>query len=459
MAPPLRLLDDRTRFDWLRLLRTDGVGPRTFFKLFSRYGSAGAALEALPSLAVRSGRAITPPHPDLISRELDAAERMGVRFVARGEAGYPPALRVIDSAPPMLAIRGQTAVLDLPCVAIVGSRNASASGMRFAETLAEGIGGAGYGVVSGLARGIDARAHAASLLTGTVAVLAGGHDRIYPREHAGLLDAILERGAVVSEMPMGWTPRGRDFPRRNRIVSGMSLGVVVVEAALRSGSLITARFAAEQGREVFAVPGSPMDPRAAGTNRLLRDGATICCAATDVIEALAPMRGRDPVADDVSDGLLETPADIESPLWDEFDADILDGAPEDAPQDLLGRAPGGDFHGGSGRTAASAFAALSAPLSWAFEEGAAPFAAAPPERATDLARKTGGQSPVNPDLVAPAVAVARLLGPSPLTVDDLIRLSGLSAGVVNAALVELDLEGRLERHGAQAVSLAATAAT
>ncbi|MFC3638613.1 DNA-processing protein DprA [Camelimonas fluminis] len=444
MASRPRLLDDQTRFDWLRLLRTDGVGPRTFLKLFSRYGSAGAALAALPSLAARSGRMITPPHPDVIARELDAAERMGVRFVARGEAGYPPALRAIDSAPPLLAIRGQAAVLDLPCVAIVGSRNASASGMRFAGALAGEIGGAGYGVVSGLARGVDARAHAASLLTGTVAVLAGGHDRIYPREHAELLDAILERGAVVSEMPMGWTPRGRDFPRRNRIVSGISLGVVVVEAALRSGSLITARFAAEQGREVFAVPGSPLDPRAAGTNGLLRDGATICCAAADVIEALAPMRGRDLAADGA--GLLETPADIESPLWEEFDADILDDGPGDG------------FDGNLGRAAATTHRAASAPLSWAFEEGQAPFDLQP-EGASDLFDSTGDSFSADPDQVAPAAAIARLLGPSPLTVDDLIHLSGLSASEVNVALVELDLEGRLERHGAQAVSLAVAGAS
>ena len=435
MGSPPRLLDDQTRFDWLRLLRTDGVGPRTFFKLFARYGSAGAALEALPSLGARRGRAVAPPSRDLIARELDAAERMGVRFVARGEAGYPPALRVIDSAPPMLAIRGQAATLDLPCVAIVGSRNASASGMRFAETLAGEIGGAGYGVVSGLARGVDARAHGASLLTGTVAVLAGGHDRIYPREHDRLLDAILERGAVVSEMPMGWTPRGRDFPRRNRIVSGMSLGVVVVEAALRSGSLITARFAAEQGREVFAVPGSPMDPRAAGTNRLLRDGATICCAAADVLDVLAPMRGHERFDMDPGAGLLEAPPDVEEALWDELGADFLDDD-------------------GSGETMRPA----SAPLSWAFEEEASVF-----DRAGQAADDVGGpavirEAPVGGELDAgdsAVTAVARLLGPSPLTVDDLIRLSGLSAGDVNVALVELDLAGRLERHGAQAISLAA----
>lgn len=422
MSPRSRLLDEQTRFDWLRLLRTEGIGPRTFFRLFAKYGSARAVLDALPAISARSGRPIVPPPVDEIRRECDAAERMGVQFVARGEAGYPPALRAADSAPPLLAIRGQMAALEMPCVAIVGSRNASASGMRFAETLASGIGGEGYAIVSGLARGVDASAHSASLLTGTIAVLAGGHDRIYPREHGKLLEAILERGAVVSEMPMGWTPRGRDFPRRNRIISGMSLGVVIVEAALRSGSLITARFAAEQGREVFAVPGSPLDPRAAGANMLLRDGAAMCCSPQDVIEALAPLRGGPSGFGFFAGELLDAPRDVEEPLWDELDADFWP-----------------DVAVSSGTLAAD-----TAPLAWAFEEPQAP------RRYQEPLDESAHDSGVATE---PVVRVARLLGVAPLAIDDLVRLSGLSVQQVSVALVELDLMGRLERHGAQAVSL------
>ncbi len=211
-----------------------------------------------------------------------------MRFVALGEADYPPVLRQIDSAPPILSLRGREEALQQPAVAIVGSRNASAAGLTFAERLARGIGQAGYVVVSGLARGIDQRVHVASLETGAVGVLAGGHARPYPSEAVPLIERMVEHGAVVSEMPIEWEPRGRDFPRRNRIVSGLALGTVVVEAARGSGSLITARFALDQNRQVFAAPGSPLDPRAEGTNDLLKQGATICTCADDVVTALAP---------------------------------------------------------------------------------------------------------------------------------------------------------------------------
>ena len=267
-------LTDEQRLDWLRLIRTDNVGPRTFRALVNHYGGARAALAALPDLARRGGAtrpARVHSRPDA-ERELAAAQALGVSFVALGESDYPRRLQMIDDAPPLLAVRGRTAALDRPMVAIVGSRNASAAGVRFAERLARDLGAAGFVVVSGLARGIDAAAHRASLASGTVAVLAGGHDRIYPPEHAGLADAILADGAAVSEMPLGWEPRARDFPRRNRLISGLALGVVVVEAARRSGSLITARIALEQGREVFAVPGSPLDPRAEGTNESAQAG-------------------------------------------------------------------------------------------------------------------------------------------------------------------------------------------
>ena len=287
-------LSEEQRLDWLRLIRTDNIGPRTFRDLINHYGGARAALAALPALARRGG-ASAPAR--ICSREdaeaeLKAARARGVEFVALGEPDYPPRLQMIDDAPPLLAVRGKLAVLTHPLVAIVGSRNASAAGVKFAERLARDLGAAGFGTVSGLARGIDAAAHRASLATGTVAVLAGGHDRVYPPEHGDLLEAILAEGAAVSEMPLAWEPRARDFPRRNRLISGLSVGVVIVEAARRSGSLITARLAGEQGREVFAVPGSPLDPRAEGTNGLLKQGATLVTEAADVIAVLEPILGR-----------------------------------------------------------------------------------------------------------------------------------------------------------------------
>jgi DNA processing protein len=248
-------------------------------------------------------------------RELDHARQRGISLLALGEADYPLRLQAIDDPPPLLAVRGHSAALAQPMVAIVGSRIASAAGIKFAERLARELGEAGFAIVSGLARGIDAAAHRASLASGTVAVLAGGHDRIYPPEHGALLDAILPNGAAVSEMPLDWEPRARDFPRRNRLISGLALGVVIVEAAQRSGSLITARLALEQGREVFAVPGSPLDPRAEGTNNLLKQGATCTITTADVIAVLEPILGQ-PVATRIAEP--ETPG----PEDPEVDADI-----------------------------------------------------------------------------------------------------------------------------------------
>jgi DNA processing protein len=265
--------------------------------LLKSYGGARAALRALPELARRGGaRAVRIAGAEEIERELTAAQRIGARFVALGEAEYPPLLAQIDSAPPIIALRGGAEIFQRPAAAVVGSRNASAAGLAFAERLTRGIGASGYAVVSGLARGVDQRAHVASLKTGAIAVLAGGLAKPYPPEAQPLMEKIANEGAVISEMPIEWEPRGRDFPRRNRIVSGLALGVVVVEAARGSGSLITARFAAEQGRAVFAVPGSPLDPRAEGTNDLIRNGATICTRPEDVIGELEPMRERGPRA-------------------------------------------------------------------------------------------------------------------------------------------------------------------
>lgn len=281
-------ITDRERRDRLRLIRTEGVGPITFFQLLKRFGRATAAIEALPELARRGGRD-TPPRVRSVAEaedEIEAVARLGARLIAHDESGYPPALAATEGAPPLLCVRGRAEILTRRAVAIVGARNASANGVRFARQLAAELGSAGLLVVSGLARGIDTAAHRGALSTGTVAVMAGGVDVIYPPENHGLYGEILETGAVVSEMPPGLRPTDRHFPRRNRIVSGISSGVVVVEAALRSGSLITARLAGEQGREVFAVPGSPLDPRARGTNNLIRQGATLTESAADVLDGL-----------------------------------------------------------------------------------------------------------------------------------------------------------------------------
>jgi DNA processing protein len=256
-------LTDAERIDRLRLIRTDNVGPRTFRSLLLHFGSARVALARLPELARRGGAAHAAriPGEDDARAELAAGQKLGVSLKAPGEAGYPARLATIDDAPPLLGVRGVLGSLMRPMIAIVGSRNASAAGLKFAGQLAHELAEAGFILVSGLARGIDQSAHRASLAGGTLAVLAGGHDRIYPPEHQDLLAGIVSsKGAAISEMPLGHEPRARDFPRRNRLISGAALGVVIVEAAHRSGSLITARMAAEQGREVFAAPGSPLDP-------------------------------------------------------------------------------------------------------------------------------------------------------------------------------------------------------
>jgi DNA processing protein len=365
-------LTESQRIDWLRLIRSDNIGPRTFRDLINHFGSASAALKALPGLARRGGAAVTVrvATREEAEAELKDAQARGVVFIARGEPDFPPRLAMIDDCPPLLAVRGQLAILARPLLAIVGSRNASAAGIKFAERLARELGNAGLGIVSGLARGIDAAAHRASLASGTIAVLAGGHDRIYPSEHVDLLEQILPEGAAISEMPLAREPRARDFPRRNRLVSGLSVGVVVVEAARRSGSLITARLAGEQGREVFAVPGSPLDPRAEGTNTLLKQGATLVTEAADVIAAIEPILGRD------FDG-----STAQEPARDKLGS--------------LGVEPGDD------------------------------------ERTRVIA----------------------MLGPTPLPIDDLVRMSRISPAIVRTVLLELEIAGRLEQHGDSLVSL------
>ncbi|MGN6551663.1 MAG: DNA-processing protein DprA [Pararhizobium sp.] len=308
-------LSDRQRLAWLRLIRSDNVGPATFRDLINHFGSAETALEMLPDLSRRGGalRQVRIASAADAERELEQAGRLGARFVGIGEPGYPPALRRIDGAPPLLAMRGDGGAALRPAVGMVGARNASVAGCKFAGRIARDLTEAGYVVASGLARGIDAAAHRASLGRGTIAAMAGGLDHPYPPENVPLYEEICAgAGLAISEMPLGWEPRARDFPRRNRLIAGCALGLVVIEAARRSGSLISARRAADFGRLVFAVPGSPLDPRAEGTNALLKDGAIVTTSAEDVIEALAPLSRLDPSADSFVEE-PERPASLDLP--------------------------------------------------------------------------------------------------------------------------------------------------
>ncbi len=281
------ILTPTQRIAWLRLVRTDNIGPVTFRQLLNRFGSAEAAIAALPSLSQKAGRQLQVISQAKAEDEIAGLSRYGARIVAQGEPDYPKHLNFISGAPPLITMAGGEKLDWQRSVGIVGARTASTAGVKMTRLLASDLGAKGYVVVSGLARGIDTAAHRAALQTGTIAVLAGGFDRIYPDENIPLAHDILDNGgALLTEMPLGWEPRARDFPRRNRLVSGLSLGVVVVEAAKRSGSLITARLALEQDREVFAVPGSPLDPRAEGGNLLIQQGARLVTCADDIIEGL-----------------------------------------------------------------------------------------------------------------------------------------------------------------------------
>jgi DNA processing protein len=285
----MKKLSGAERLDWLQLIRTHYIGPITFHRLIAKYGTAAKALKALPEHSRRAGRRapLVASDRSAAERELIETERKGARLIAACEPDYPKMLRAIPDYPPILCVRGHTALFEKPAVAIIGARNASGIGRKIARTLAADLGKAGYIIVSGLARGIDGAAHDASLQTGAIAVVAGGVDVIYPPEHDALTERIAKEGAVISESPIGAQPTAQDFPKRNRLISGLSQGVVVVEAAAKSGTLITARFALEQGREVFAVPGSPLDPRCHGANKLIRDGATLVERADDILDVLA----------------------------------------------------------------------------------------------------------------------------------------------------------------------------
>lgn len=290
---PVAELGAGERLACVRLIRSENVGPITFRALVNHFGGAEAALAAVPELSRRGGRTrpirICPA--EKAEAELESGQRAGAVPIFTIEPGYPAALAVIDAPPPLLYVKGDATLLDRPIVSIVGSRQCSAAGTKLARVFAKELGSAGYVVASGLARGIDAAAHEAALESGTIAVVAGGIDVVYPPEHEALQHTVGERGCLVTEMLPAFVPRGRDFPRRNRIISGISFGVLVIEAARRSGTLVTARLAAEQGRDVFAIPGHPLDPRAEGTNRLLKSGATLVTEPDDLLSALAPLTG------------------------------------------------------------------------------------------------------------------------------------------------------------------------
>ena len=299
---------DAERFARLQLARTHRVGPVNFTQLMLRYGTAVRALEALPDMVGRSGGTFVAAKAEAVEAELKRGEATGAKLIIAGDGDYPSLLRQADGAPPVMWGLGPLRPSS-KAIALVGARNASAAGQKMAQILAQELGAAGFVVVSGLARGIDARAHASALKTGTVAVLGGGVDDIYPPENTELYRAVAEHGLILSESPAGHRAQARDFPRRNRIISGLSLGTVVVEAELRSGSLITARLALEQNREVFAVPGSPLDPRAKGCNDLLRNGANLCESAEDIVRVLDRQFGFDaPSEAYMPDIVLPTPA-------------------------------------------------------------------------------------------------------------------------------------------------------
>jgi len=333
-------LSDAERRDWLRLARSENVGPVTFDQLLRRYGDATRALEALPELSRRGGRAAGLRIPTMLDaeQEIAAGEALGARLIAACEPDFPALFVALDPPPPLIWARGDAGLLAKPAIAIVGARIASAAGQRFARALAQDLGQAGHVVVSGMARGIDGAAHEGAMATGTIAVLGGGVDDIYPPDHRALYGRLVAEGCVVSESPPGAKAQARDFPRRNRLISGLSLAVVVVEAELRSGSLITARLAAEQGREVLAVPGSPLDPRARGTNDLIRQGAALCEGAEDVLRAISGLSSiREPERGGYG-GDFDSGAGDEIAILRERIADLL--SPTPTPRDDLVRITG-----------------------------------------------------------------------------------------------------------------------
>ena len=366
------LLSDLERLNWLRLLRSEKVGVITFYELLRLYGTATNALEALPKInKTNPNYKINICSLSKAKSELRHAEKIGAKLIAFGEPSYPKQLSLTDVPPPLIYVKGQLSLLDRPILSIVGARNGSAAGQKITEVLAYELGKLGYVIASGLAKGIDTAAHKVSLENGTIAVVAGGIDVLYPPENSDLQNQISKKGLIISENPPGFRPRGQDFPRRNRIISGIAHAVLIIEAALKSGSLITARYALEQNREVFAVPGNPLDPRAAGTNKLIKQGANILTCTTDVTEILAPIIRQEASLFATRKSTLKLDKVVEP-------AQIMD---EDRQKVMLA------------------------------------------------------------------------LGPTPINIDELIRCTGLPPGKVQVILLELDLTGKIERHGRQLVSL------
>lgn len=402
----------------LRLARSRGVGPLTWRRLVERFGSANAALAAWPDLARRHKLDTHIPAAGEAVAELERLAAMGGRLLVLGHVGYPAALAEIADPPPVLALLGDGRSLTQAPVAMVGARSASLNGCGLAQDLAQGLAAAGHVVVSGLARGIDTAAHSGALRVAgegpvTVAVLAGGLDQPYPPENAGLMARIAERGAVVSEVALGTAPRARHFPRRNRIIAGLSLGTVVIEAALRSGSLITARLANEQGREVMAVPGSPLDARSRGCNALLRDGATLIESIDDILYVLpAVARPVGPISAPRARPSSASPTVARVPA--RRSAAVALAVSDTARTDPV-------------------LAAVAGP-------DASSVAAADPASMADPLRR-----------------IADLLGAAPTAMDELLRDSGLPPAAVSAALLELELSGRLARHAGNKVSLQSAA--
>ncbi len=398
---------EEDRLSWLRLIRSPRVGPATFHRLMTEHGSADAALDALPAVARAAGvDDYAPCDRDTARAEIDHARAKGARMLCYGTDAYPATLAGIADPPPLLWCMGRRAPILQPMVALVGARNASSLGTRTARMLAEGLGLAGYTVVSGLARGIDTAAHQASLKTGTLAVMGGGVDVIYPAENAVLAAAIADQGLRLSEQPMGTYPQARHFPPRNRIIAGLALAVIVVEAAEKSGSLITVRDALDQGREIMAVPGHPVDGRAGGCNRLIREGATLIRNVEDVCDVLARIR------------------------------------PDTAPTAETAE------NAAAARTSAPANVATPAPaVTSPRKAGPATPPAEPGARATTPADTPPAPDKLNTDILS-------LLGPTPVHEDLVIRDLGLSAAVISPALVMLELDGAVQRHPGGLVSRA-----
>jgi DNA processing protein len=430
-----------------RLARTARIGPVTFHEMLGHFAGAEAALEALPSLARRAGFATAPvpPPADRLWREAEALCRQGGRLVVWGDPDYPALLAQIPDAPPLLAAIGDLDLLARPTLAVVGARNASTNGRRLAAALVGDLGAAGVVVVSGLARGIDTAAHHAALDSGTVAVLAGGVDLLYPPENDDLYRAIASRGLLLSEAPLGAVPQARHFPRRNRIVSGLALGVLVIEAALQSGSLITARQAADQGRDVFAVPGSPLDPRSRGTNRLIRDGALLVETAADI---LAQLRSLPAAAGARRATRATTQAGAHAAAID----------PPTPPADVASPSDGCGELGARGDTplpstpSAGATAPANRPSTGHRPPSAAQQTATSPIPSPVTTRTPTGQASENINESLRQVILDRL-GPSPTPVDELIRECHVSAALVTAVLLDLELSGRVERSQGNTVVL------